>query len=400
MIGKRIGNYVIERILAHGGMGAVYVARDRALGRRVAVKFVVQDSECEAETARRFLEEARITASLQHPNVVTIFDYGEFEGRLYYVMELLAGSDLAVLMQSKKRFDIEQVRNCIDQICSGLQAAHVVGIVHRDLKPANIFVLEGEPLRIKLMDFGVAKILAIDEKHTCRGQIIGTPRYMSPEQALGQVDRISPRSDIYSLGIIVYEMLTGVRLFDDPSPIVLLMMHINDPVPRIRDLAPDLPSGVAELIESCLAKDPRERPQSALEFVARFAEVGCAASANLQYGSGTLARLIESGFVPPSNRALPGAPDTMVDVAPDVEALTSTAPAVHTLRLDKNDRATLNRLWLKMQQRGDFPAYVQGANNAGKHFGINSSNSVREFGESVLKDFALTAKLLRIINSA
>ena len=101
MIGKRVGNYVIERILAHGGMGAVYVARDRALGRQAAVKFVGQGSECEADTARRFLEEARITASLQHPNIVTIFDYGEFEGRLYYVMELLADSAFAVLMRSK-----------------------------------------------------------------------------------------------------------------------------------------------------------------------------------------------------------------------------------------------------------------------------------------------------------
>ena len=400
MIGKRVGNYVIERILAHGGMGAVYVARDRALGRQAAVKFVGQGSECEPDTARRFLEEARITASLQHPNVVTIFDYGELEGRLYYAMELLAGSDLAVLMRSKKPFAIEQVRNCLDQICAGLHAAHAVGIVHRDLKPGNIFVLEGEPLRIKLMDFGVAKILAIDEDQTCRGQIIGTPRYMSPEQASGQVDRISPRSDIYSLGIIVYEMLTGARIFEDVSPVVLLLMHIRDPVPKIRDLAPELSSGIAELIESCLAKDPRQRPQSALEVAARFAEAASVASAHLQHGSSIRARLIENGFVPQSNRLLPGAPDTTVGVAPDVEVPTSAAPVARTLRLDETDRATLNRLWLKMQQRGDFPAFVQDANNAGNRFGIKSSNSASEFGASVLKDFALTAKLLRIINSA
>jgi eukaryotic-like serine/threonine-protein kinase len=399
MVGKCIGNYVIERVLAHGGMGAVYVARDRSLGRQAAVKFVGQGSECEADTARRFLEEARITASLQHPNIVTIFDYGELEGRLYYVMELLAGSDLAVLMRSKKRFDIEQVRNCLDQICSGLHAAHAIGIVHRDLKPGNIFVLEGEPLRIKLMDFGVAKILVIDEDRTCRGQIVGTPLYMSPEQASGQVDRISPRSDIYSLGIIVYEMLTGARIFDDPSPIVLLMMHIRDPVPRIRALAPDMPSGIAELIESCLAKDPRQRPQSVLEVAARFAEAVSAASVN-PHGNSARARLIENGFVPQSNRLLPGAPDTTVGFAPDVEAPTSAAPAARTLCLDENDRATLNRLWLKMQQSGDFPAFVQDANDAPRGFGIESSNSASEFGESVLKDFALTAKLLRIINSA
>jgi len=181
MIGKRIGNYTIERTLATGGMGEVYVARDLVLGRQVAFKFVGQDTDCEADTARRFLAEARITASLQHPNIVTIFDYGEIDGRLYYAMELLVGSDLAAVMRLNKRFDVEHIRDYLDQICSGLDAAHAVGVVHRDLKPSNIFVLAGEPLRIKLMDFGVAKVTSIDEDHTCHGQIIGTPRYMSPE---------------------------------------------------------------------------------------------------------------------------------------------------------------------------------------------------------------------------
>jgi len=427
MIGKRIGNYIIERTLAQGGMGAVYVAQDRALGRQAAIKFIGQDPECESDTARRFLDEARITASLQHPNIVTIFDYGELDGRLYYVMELLAGSDLAALMRPNKRFSIEQVKHHLDQICAGLHAAHAVGVVHRDLKPSNIFVLEGEALRIKLMDFGVAKVISIGDDHTYHGQIIGTPRYMSPEQAMGQVERISPRSDIYSLGIIVYEMLTGACVFQNSSPMLLLMMHVQDPVPKIRDRAPEVPSGVAELIESCLAKDPSERPQSALELAARFAEAGCMPSANTQLESGTRVRLAERRSVSRSGPPSAGAHDTQVgfppdaapapvsskhasrrpavdrscdDIEPDVEAPISTGPAARTLRLDKTDRLTLNRLWRKMQKRGDFPAFVRDGSGVGKRSDFESTYSASELGESILKDDALTAKLLRIINSA
>jgi len=400
MIGKRIGNYVVERTLAQGGMGAVYVARDQALGRLAAIKFIGQDGECELDTARRFLDEARITASLQHPNVVTIFDYGELEGRLYYVMELLTGSDLAALMRNNRRFDIELVCNYLTQICSGLHAAHAVGVVHRDLKPSNIFVLEGAPLRIKLMDFGVAKVTSIDENHTCHGQIIGTPRYMSPEQALGQVERISPRSDIYSLGIILYEMLTGASVFESDSPVVLLLMHLRDPVPKIRDIAPDVPLGIAELVESCLAKDPSERPQSALEVAARFTEACSVASANFQYDSGTRVRPIERVFVTGSSSAPPGAHDTQVGVAWISDAPVPTERAARTLRLNKTDRATLDQLWLMMQKRGDFPAFMRDRRGPGKRSDFKDLHSDSELGESILQDYALTSKLLRIINSA
>lgn len=182
MIGKRIGNYIIERTLAQGGMGAVFVARDQALGRQAAIKFVGHDPECTEDIARRFLDEARITANLQHPNVVTIFDYGEFEGRLYYVMELLAGNDLATLMGSTGRFATRYVGLLLEQICSGLHAAHATGVVHRDLKPSNIFVLGGEPLRTtrpcscliripRLSCFSPRKNPSNDGIHRCSGWI-------------------------------------------------------------------------------------------------------------------------------------------------------------------------------------------------------------------------------------
>ena len=427
MIGKCIGNYIIERPLAQGGMGSVFVARDRALGRLAAIKFINQNPECAADNARRFLDEARITASLQNPNIVTIFDYGELEGRLYYIMELLAGSDLATLMRSKKRFDIEQVKNHLDQICSGLHAAHAVGVVHRDLKPSNIFVLEGEPLRIKLMDFGVAKFISIDDEHTCHGQIIGTPRYMSPEQALGHVERVSPRSDVYSLGIILYEMLSGAGVFENASSIELLLMHIRDPVPKLRDLAPEVPPGIEQLIESCLAKDPSERPQSVLEVAERFAEACCVPSTNPQLDSGTRVRLVARPSVSTSSPSCSDTDDTTAvvtsaatpapvtrkrastrpaidrsycDIAPNVEVPISTEPAARTLRLDKTDRVTLDRLWRKMQKSGDFPAFLREERKVGKRSEFESTCTASELGQSILKDDALTSKLLRIINSA
>ena len=402
MIGKCVGNYIIERPLAHGGMGSVFVARDRALDRLVAMKFINQNSECTADTTRRFLDEARITASLQDPNIVTIFDYGELEGRLYYVMELLAGSDLATVMKFKKHFDIAQTKDYLDQICSGLLAAHSAGIVHRDLKPSNIFVLEGDPLRIKLMDFGVAKVLSMREDHTCHGQIIGTPRYMSPEQASGQVESISPLSDVYSLGIVLYEMLTGAGVFENSSSMKLLLMHVRNPVPKIRDLAPKVPPGVALVIESCLAKNPSERPQSVLEVAARFAAACGVPSANLQHQ-----RPIESQCVSTSRPSCPDAYDTTVGVASaatpvqvsrerastryevDGSSDDTTSQLEHpipterisrTLHLDKTDRMMLNRLWRMMRLRTDFPTFVWDARDVGKHAKRDSTNSASKLG--------------------
>ncbi|HEY5955189.1 MAG TPA: HDOD domain-containing protein, partial [Polyangiaceae bacterium] len=386
MIGKQIGNYVIERPLAQGGMGVVFVARHQALGRQAAIKFVGQCVERDSDTARRFLDEACITASLQHPNIVTIFDYGEVDGRLYYVMELLTGSDLATLMGYGRRFDIEQIRDYLDQICAGLHAAHTVGVVHRDLKPSNIFVIEAEPLRIKLMDFGIAKVILPKHDHTGHGQIIGTPRYMSPEQALGQIDRISPRTDIYSLGIILYEMLTGVSLFDTASPMQLLMMQIEEPAPKVRNLAPEVPVGIADLVGSCLAKLPNERPQSALEVAERFAEA-------LSHPGAEGAQ----DTVSPSVRAKAR---TEQEAAAAAEASALPDTATRTLRMSKADRAALNRLWFKMQRNVEFPAFARTTGGVGARSDFETTYFSGELGDAILTDQALTTKLLRIVNSA
>jgi serine/threonine-protein kinase len=464
VIGKRVGNYVVERSLARGGMGAVFIAKHPALGRQVAVKFLGRDDEVPPDHAKRFLDEACITASLHHPNIVDIFDFGELEGRLYYVMELLQGQDLAAAIKSTHTFHIDQIQSYLDQICAGLEAAHAVGIVHRDLKPSNIFVLEGHPTRIKLMDFGVAKVMSASGDRTRQGQIIGTPRYMSPEQALGQIDQITPRSDIYSLGAIVYELLTGTSVFEHNSPMMLLVMHIRDPVPPIRDRNPDVPPALAEMIEACLAKDPTSRPQSASEVAHCFrqalldapvsrqrignkriaaadrgslpptvsADVGTAISASeplvqapaaTQTASGPSTPVAEpvvpdsdplSDVAPESDssvnpasfpdRQTAGAAESMVSrvpvpVSPEVEVLAKAGAAPNSLRLTKADRSILNKLWLKMQRGGDFPAFVRNVGEVSKRADFESTFSATQLGDSILKDYALTAKLLRVVNS-
>lgn len=469
MVGKRVGNYVVECSLAQGGMGTVFVARHPALGRKAAVKFLGRENDVPADHSKRFLDEACITASLHHPNIVDIFDFGELDGRLYYVMELLEGRDLSAVIRSQHRFSIDEIQIYLEQICSGLEAAHRVGVVHRDLKPSNIFVLAGQPPRLKLMDFGVAKVMSAvmsaGSERTRQGQIIGTPRYMSPEQALGQIDQITPRSDLYSLGVILYEMITGTAVFEHDSPMMLLVMHVRDEVRPIRSCNPDVPPAVATLIETCLSKNPSARPQSAREMAERFAEAVRTNSVLFERPSGLAGRAKPSEpmvSVPPTVPAGPGDPDegfpqtfpaervpivsiepaaektpdspnsfsdpVTDDVAsassrpciepadisemqasspdllqpdqPPTDALQVSGTAPTTQRLTKADRATLNKLWLRMQRGGDFPAFVRNVGEVSKRADFESAFSATQLGDSILKDFALTAKLLRVVNSA
>lgn len=232
LIGAHVGNYVIERRLAQGGMGAVFVAYHPALGRHVAVKFLEPALNVHPASAQRFLEEARVTARLRHPNIVDIFDFGNLAGRGYYVMELLEGHDLGRVMREHGRFSPASVVPYVEQICAALAAAHAAGIVHRDLKPANVFVVNGESTRVKLMDFGVAKLVAPGAtSRTRHGEILGTPTHMAPEQALGHADEITPRTDVYALGAILYEMLSGAPVFQHESEVMLMIMHVSAPVP-------------------------------------------------------------------------------------------------------------------------------------------------------------------------
>src|SRR3954468_5520193 len=279
LVGRQIGNYVIQRPLARGGMAVVYLAKHPTLGREVAVKLLSPEYQGDSDLNRRFLQEAQVTANFRHRNIVEIYDFGEIEGRAYYTMERLLGLDLPSQLARKGRFSPRDVVAYFEQICAALSAAHEVGVVHRDLKPANIFVVGEEPLHVKLMDFGIAKVQeARSGSETRRGEVLGTPAYMSPEQALGHVHAISVRTDVYALGIIGYEMLTGQLPFIADSDLLLLTMQVRDTARPISELAPDTPSAMVQLLERCLAKESHERPASAEE-LARGLREACAADA-------------------------------------------------------------------------------------------------------------------------
>ncbi|MBI3201150.1 MAG: HDOD domain-containing protein [Myxococcales bacterium] len=410
LIGQRVGNYVIERALARGGMGAVYVARHPALGREVAVKFLDHELEASAELSQRFAEEARLTASLRHPNIVDIFDFGELGGRFYYVMELLRGRDLGAATRGK-HFGPSEVLAFVQQICAALEVAHTAGVVHRDLKPANVFVLDCEPLAVKLMDFGLAKLLSSrDPSRTRRGQILGTPTHMAPEQALGRADRVTPRSDLYALGVIAYEMLAGQSLFSADSEIGLILMHVNAPVRPLAEVAPTVPAAVASLIEACLAKDPEARPASAKAVADAFAQaVGAFGLDDAPAAAGPADGTPELGFA--RTLALqtgirPALPATEQELArtvlqpmpptpapaPAQEASATPAPVT--------DRKALGRLLERMQRRGDFPAFVKNVSDISRRADVHGDYSASQLSEALLRDFSLTAKLLRVVNLA
>ena len=269
--GKRFGNYIAHHRVGQGGMGSVYKAVHPEIGREVAIKVLARHHN--EEMLQRFLEEGRTIARIGHPNIVDIFDFGRTQNdRLYYVMEWLQGRELREVMNERIPMTPGEVTPFLEQICAGLQAAHDSGVIHRDLKPANIFVLEREPLTVKILDFGVAKLLdaPITRGITSPGIMIGTPMFCSPEQAAAELDKICPQTDLYGLGIILYWMLAGQPPFMAESNAVLLAMHIADTPKPLLELMPTLPPEIAALVERCLAKAPGDRPASARELVATW----------------------------------------------------------------------------------------------------------------------------------
>ncbi|HEU5242030.1 MAG TPA: serine/threonine-protein kinase [Ornithinibacter sp.] len=246
---------LITRIAA-GGMGDVWEAEDTVLSRQVAVK-VLRPGTDEELFARRFRSEALYSANLCHQNIATVFDYGEDDTLAFLVMELVPGEPLSALVQREGPLDAERVRSIMGQAALALGAAHEAGVVHRDVKPANILLAPDGT--VKLTDFGIAR--AIDGSgHTQTGEVLGTPHYLSPEQALGEP--ATGASDLYSLGIVAHEMLTGRRPFDKGTPVATALAQVHEPPPP---LPPHVPPGLRSLIERCLEKRPADRPDSARE---------------------------------------------------------------------------------------------------------------------------------------
>jgi eukaryotic-like serine/threonine-protein kinase len=256
------GRYRLDRRVASGGMADVWAAEDDVLQRRVAVKVMRPDPDHEELFALRFRDEALHSAALIHTNIATLFDYGEDDGVAFLVMELVDGAPLSAIIKERRRIDADQVRSIIGQCALALGVAHEARVVHRDVKPANILVREDG--LVKLTDFGIAR--AVDASgHTRAGDLLGTPSYLSPEQALGRP--ATGASDLYALGIVGHEMLSGAKPFDKPTPIATAMSHLHEPPPPLPD---DVPEDLAGVIEDLLEKDPRNRPENARAVAVRL----------------------------------------------------------------------------------------------------------------------------------
>jgi serine/threonine-protein kinase len=268
--GTMLSVYRIESVLGEGGMGVVYRAHDEARNRTVAIKCLHTNLSGDAQIRRRFAREARVLASFGHPNIVSVYDLVEYEHILAIVMEYIDGVSLVQhLKRWRGRLPLDEIRTLVGGVLDAMEEGHRRGIIHRDLKPDNILVLAFEDeLRPKVVDFGIAKILE-GTTYTMSGAFLGTCAYMSPEQVQG-TRAIDGRSDIYSLGVTLYQLSTGAVPFESENYFAVMMAHVNQPPRPPSELRPDLPPALERLILDALAKDPAARPPSCAAFRERL----------------------------------------------------------------------------------------------------------------------------------
>src|SRR5579864_4266629 len=256
---KNIGRYEILDLVGRGGMGVLYRARDAVLERDVALKMMLLDFTTDQTARDRFQREARAVARLQHRNVVTIHELGEVEGTPYIVMEFLTGKDLDAMLKGDVPMSLAQKLDVVIQLCDGLGYAHEQGIVHRDVKPGNVRVLEDGT--VKILDFGIAKFA--QSSVTQSGMIMGTPSYMAPEQIMGKP--VDGRADLFSVGVLMYELLSGQKPFTGESPTTVVYQIIHVEPPPVNAAVPELPESLHEIVSRALQKNPDDRYSRASE---------------------------------------------------------------------------------------------------------------------------------------
>ena len=255
-VGERIaGRYELEELVGEGGMSSVYRARDTVLERRVALKILHEHYSRDAEYVERFRREARAIAKLTHPNIVTVIDRGVWEGHQFIVFEHVPGENVHELLEAEGWLPVERALVLAHQVGRGLAFAHEFGIVHRDVKPQNVLIdVDGA---VKVTDFGIARSLEVDDELTQTGTLLGTGDYIAPEQASGET--VDERSDQYSLGVLLYELLTGEVPYPAPNVMAVAMRHLRDPVPSVRDMRPEVPQRVDAIVARAMAKRPQDR---------------------------------------------------------------------------------------------------------------------------------------------
>ena len=263
LTGKQLGPYQIVARLGEGGMAAVFRAYQPGMERYVALKVLPRQLAEDPEFSARFQREARLLAQLQHPHVLPVFDFGQVEGYSYIVMPFVPSGTLTESLQGQP-LSLPRIRQVISQVGDALNYAHGRGLVHRDVKPSNVLIDESG--NCLLTDFGLARMVEASVNLTATGTVMGTPAYMSPEQGAGS--KIDSRSDIYSLGIILYEMATGRVPYKAETPVAVVFMHVSGPLPLPRSLNPDLPEAVERVILKALARNPDDRYQTAGDLVA------------------------------------------------------------------------------------------------------------------------------------
>jgi eukaryotic-like serine/threonine-protein kinase len=263
MVGDVLSDrYELEELVGTGGMSSVFRAHDRLLDRKVALKILHQQYNEDEEYVERFRREARAVAALSHPNIVTVIDRGDHEGRQFIVFEYVEGENLKRLIERRGPAPVATALELGMQMARGLSFAHQQGLVHRDVKPQNI-LLNGDG-RAKVTDFGIARSLDVQHGMTQTGTVLGTSDYIAPEQAQGQ--RVDEHTDVYSLGVVMYELLTSEVPFPGENFVAVAMRHINEPPPPIRDKRPDVSPRVEAAIQKAMAKRPEDRFQTMAEF--------------------------------------------------------------------------------------------------------------------------------------
>ncbi len=262
---KKIGKYAVSGVIGQGGMGVVYRAQDPLIGRTVAIKTIrldiLQQPAGKEEALKRFLREAQSAGNLSHPNIVTIYDVGEDDGMIYIAMEYIDGQSLEDMLKQNREFSLGEIMQLFSQLGAALDYAHGKGIVHRDIKPANILVDQNH--RVAIVDFGIARNTASTMTQT--GMFMGTPRYMSPEQVSGK--KVDNRSDIFSLGAILYELLTQCNPFEGESITTVIYKIMHAELRPLRDFNKQLPAGLDDVIKKALARDVESRYRSCRELL-------------------------------------------------------------------------------------------------------------------------------------